>query len=87
MRQSLVGLAFQKTHLSEGPGNVKANAADYESAEADQRNLLYKANELNQQNVQSKAAVVEHKQQGGVEKLGQCCLEDIRDYKHGAKDH
>ncbi|PRQ21358.1 hypothetical protein RchiOBHm_Chr7g0238331 [Rosa chinensis] len=24
---------------------------------------------------------------GGVEKLGQCCLEDIRDYKHGGKDH
>ncbi|KAM5587410.1 hypothetical protein ABKV19_006048 [Rosa sericea] len=77
MRQSSVGLAFQKTNLSEGPGNGKANAADYENAEADQRNLYEanKANELNQWNLQSKAAVAEHKQQGGVEKLGQCSLE------------
>ncbi|KAM5554775.1 hypothetical protein ABKV19_022940 [Rosa sericea] len=60
-----------------GPGNGKANAVDYENAEADQRNLYEanKANELNQWNLQSAAAVAEHKQQGGVEKLGQCSLE------------
>ncbi|PRQ38795.1 hypothetical protein RchiOBHm_Chr4g0417911 [Rosa chinensis] len=42
---------------------------------------------LMKQNVQSKTAVIEHKQHGGVEKLGQCCLEDIRDYKHGGKNN
>ncbi|PRQ38340.1 hypothetical protein RchiOBHm_Chr4g0412771 [Rosa chinensis] len=59
-------LKDQSVISQRGPGNVKANAADYGNAEAAQRNLLYKANGLDQGNVQSKAAVVEHKQQGDM---------------------